>query len=306
MNPSHKPVLLEETIKSLNIRENKIYLDLTLGLGGHSNEILKHLNNTGWLYAFDQDQNAIDIAKKRLESYQNVTIIKDNFVNSVKRLEEIGIYSVDGILMDIGVSSMQIDDKERGFSYSQDSELDMRMDRSNPLTAKDIINRYSKEELETIFFEYGEEKYSKKIVSNILKEREKEIRTSFELNEIIKKSVMGNYETHPSKRVFQALRIEVNKELDVLEKTIPLLLDILNKEGRIAIITFHSLEDRIVKSIFQRESKNCICPKELPICVCGHKKKIKIITKKPIVASDSENKENPRARSAKLRVAERV
>lgn len=311
MEFKHVPILLDECIENLNIRPGRIYVDCTVGGAGHSREIVKKIED-GKLICFDQDETALNVAKKRLEDYSDrVFFIKDNFKNIKKDLQNIGIEKVDGILMDIGVSSYQIDEDKRGFSYMHDAQLDMRMDQSNPISAKDIVNTYSKEDLENIIFKYSDEKWAKRIAEFICKEREiKPIETTFELVDVIEKAipkkVRMNQKGHSSKKTFQAIRIEVNKELDVLEKAVGDCIDLLNLGGRICIITFHSLEDKICKEIFKDRQRGCICPPEIPVCVCNHKPEIKILTRKPIEPSKEELKQNSRARSAKLRVAEKI
>ena len=306
MEFSHKSVLLNETIENLNIKEDGIYADLTLGKGGHSKEILKKLSPNGFLIGLDQDKDAIKAARENLKDFSNVLYFNENFENIENVLDEAGFNRIDGALMDIGVSSYQIDNEDRGFSYMKDGPLDMRMNKDNELTAKQIVNDYSLDELWKIFSEYGEERYSKTIAKAIVDYRKMhEINTTLQLRDIVMKSVNTN-EAHPEKRVFQALRIEVNRELEVLENTLEKIVDRLNKGGRLCVITFHSLEDRIVKNKFKEMSKKCICPPEFPVCVCNHEKKVKIISKKPILPSKNELKENRRSHSAKLRVCERV
>lgn len=311
MQFNHEPVLSKETIEALNIKENGIYVDCTVGGAGHSIEILKNMGPNGRLVAIDQDQDALIHATEVLKEYRNrVFFIKCNYAYLGKILDELGIDLVDGVLMDIGVSSYQLDEGKRGFSYHQNAELDMRMNQDSDFTAKDIINTYSKEDLENIFWNYGEEKWGMRIAEFIVNARkEKEIVTTYDLVEIIKKAIPKKVRMegkHPAKKIFQALRIEVNKELDVLETGIHSAVDRLKKGGRLAIITFHSLEDRIVKSNFKDLSKGCSCPPELPICVCNKKEQVKVINKKPIVASEEEIKSNNRSRSAKLRVCEKL
>lgn len=311
MEFNHEPVLLKETIDALNIKENGIYVDCTVGGAGHSIEILRHMGPNGKLVAIDQDQDALIHATEVLKEYKNrVFFIKCNYAYLGKILDELGIDFVDGVLMDIGVSSYQLDEGERGFSYHQDAELDMRMNQDSEFTARDIVNTYSKEDLENIFWNYGEEKWGMRIAEFIVNERQKkEIITTFDLVDVIKKAIPKKVRMegkHPAKKIFQALRIEVNKELDVLETGIHSAVDRLKKGGRLAIITFHSLEDRIVKSNFKDLSKGCSCPPELPICVCNKKEQVKVINKKPIVASEDELKSNNRSRSAKLRVCEKL
>ena len=306
MEFNHISVLADEVIENLNIKPDGIYVDLTLGKGGHSKRILEKLSENGRLIALDQDQDALNAAKKNLFDYPNVTFIKSNFEDIDKVLDKLGISKIDGALMDIGVSSYQIDNAQRGFSYMHDGPLDMRMDANNELTAEKIVNGYSLDELQEIFSKYGEERFSKTIARNIVETRNKQrIDTTFKLRDLVNKSVKTK-EVHPEKRVFQALRIEVNRELEVLEKTLQKVIDYLNKDARLCVISFHSLEDRIVKNTFKELEKDCICPPDLPVCVCNHKAKVKIITKKPITASKKELKENSRAKSAKLRVCKRI
>ena len=307
-NEYHIPVLYYETLDNLIIDRNGIYVDCTLGGGGHSEGILQRLDKDGRLISIDQDDEAIKFAEKRLQKYSDKwKVMKSNFENIDVVLYSIGVDKVDGILMDIGVSSTQLDDPERGFSYRYDAKLDMRMNREQKITAYDIVNEYSEEKLREIFFEYGEEKFAKKIAWNIVKKREeKKIETTGELVEIIKKSYPPKSQKHPAKKVFQAIRIEVNRELEVLEKAIKKSFDSLKSGGRLAIITFHSLEDRIVKNIFRELSIGCKCPKELPICMCNEVARGKLITKKPIVSSEEELKFNNRAHSAKLRIIEKI
>lgn len=306
MKFEHIPVIATETIENLNIKPDGTYLDLTLGKGGHSKLILESLSSEGTLIALDQDKEAIEAAKENLKDFSNVIFVNSNFEKIDEVLRNLGFDYIDGALMDIGVSSYQIDNANRGFSYMKDGPLDMRMNQENELTAEMIVNEYSQDELERIFFEYGEEKFSRLIAKNIIKAREDyRINTTFKLKDIVTKSIKSK-EAHPEKRVFQALRIEVNRELDVLKDTIDKVVDHLNKDGRLAIITFHSLEDRIVKNKFKDLATNCICPPEFPVCVCNHKAKVKIITKKPITASKKELKENSRAKPAKLRVCQRI
>lgn len=306
MEFSHKSVLLNETIENLNIKEDGIYADLTLGKGGHSKEILKKLSPNGLLIGLDQDKDAIKAARENLKDFSNVLYFNENFENIENVLDEAGFNRIDGALMDIGVSSYQIDNEDRGFSYMKDGPLDMRMNKDNELTAKQIVNDYSLDELWKIFSEYGEERYSKTIAKAIVDYRKMhEINTTLQLRNIVMKTVNTN-EAHPEKRVFQALRIEVNRELEVLENTLEKIVDRLNKNGRLCVITFHSLEDRIVKNKFKEMSKKCICPPDFPVCVCNHEKKVKLISKKPILPSKNELKNNNRSHSAKLRVCERI
>ncbi len=318
---SHIPVLLNEVVENLNIKPNGIYVDCTLGGAGHSSEIVKKLKK-GILIGFDKDINAILASKEKLSKISYVTInseenikngcllVNDDFKNAPKILKEIGIEKIDGVLMDLGVSSYQIDTAERGFSYRLDGILDMRMNTSQSLTAKDIVNTYSEEELVNIFKTYGEEEFSHSIAKNIVKQRQiAPIETTLQLNEIVENSMPKKVvfsRGGASKKVFQALRIVVNSELEDLSKTIESFVDMLNENGRICIISFHSLEDRIVKSTFKDLSLNCICPPNFPKCVCNHKAKIKLITKKPIIASSEELKNNSRSSCAKLRIAEKI
>ena len=310
MEFAHKSVLLDETIEGLNIREGKIYLDGTLGGAGHSREILKKLKGTGLLIGIDQDIEALEVAKERLSDYKNVEFFNLNYINFEKALDELGIDKIDGVLLDIGVSSYQFDNPERGFSYRFDAPLDMRMDQELEISARDIVNTYSESEITRIIKEYGEEKWAARIAKFIVDERKtKSIETTFELVEIIKNAIPASARRngpHPAKRTFQALRIEVNRELDVLEDSIERFVHRLNPGGRIAIITFHSLEDRIVKNAFKYLEKDCICPPSSPICTCDKKKGIKILTRKPITASEEELKENKRSHSSKLRIAEKL
>lgn len=308
MEFKHKPVLLEETITGLNIRANCIYVDGTLGGAGHSKEILERLKSTGVLIGIDRDEEALQAARNNLKDFENVCYIHGNHDEIKKVFEENNFSKVDGILLDLGVSSYQLDEKSRGFSYLGTNELDMRMDRSQALTAKEVINSYSEQELARIIFEYGEERFSRKIAHNICEERKKkEIATTEELVKIIEKSIPGfaKNEGHPAKRTFQAIRIEVNNEIEPLYNTILDCIDLLNKEGRLCVITFHSLEDRAVKKAFEAAQGKCTCPKDLPYCVCGAKSLGKIINKKPIIASKEEQEQNSRSKSAKLRIFEK-
>ncbi|HAQ51250.1 MAG TPA: 16S rRNA (cytosine(1402)-N(4))-methyltransferase [Lachnospiraceae bacterium] len=310
MEFNHYSVLLNETIEQLHIDPTGIYVDGTLGGAGHSIEIAKRLT-TGRLIGIDQDDDAIRAATDRLKDYQDkVTIVKDNFVNMPNVIRDLGIDKVNGIVLDLGVSSYQLDEKERGFSYMSDNSLlDMRMDRESSFSAEDIVNDYSYDELVKVLRIYGEERFAPNIAKNICKEREIErITTTGKLNEIIDKSIPRKNKAkggHPSKRTFQALRIEVNKELEVLEKGISSMIEMLEANGRICIITFHSLEDRIVKNIFKENENPCTCPKEFPVCVCGRVSKGEVVTRKPILPSDLELSENSRSRSAKLRCFKR-
>jgi len=310
MEFKHKSVLLEETIEGLAIKPDGIYVDGTLGGGGHSYEICKKLTAGGRLIGIDQDEDAIAAATKRLEEFADrITIVRSNYCNIQHVLKELGIDKVDGIVLDLGVSSYQLDTIDRGFSYKYDTELDMRMDRRQSLTAKEIVNAYSEKDLFRIFRDYGEEQFSQNIAKHIVKNRqEKEISTTFELNEIIKAAIPAKFRTngHPSKRVFQAIRIECNKELDVLRESMDAMISLLNPEGRLAIITFHSLEDRIVKSAFRKNEHPCTCPPEFPVCVCRKVPMGKNVYRKPILPSKEELEENSRSKSAKLRVFERA
>jgi len=305
----HYSVLLSESIEGLNIKEDGIYIDATLGYGGHSSEILKKIPK-GHLYSFDQDKEAIEFSNNRLSKIgNNFTIIHSNFVNMVEELEKLNINKVDGILFDLGLSSPQIDEKERGFSFMSDSPLDMRMNREDKTTAKDIINNYSYDELLNIFYSYGEEKMSKQIAKKIVSEREnKEINTTKELVDIIKKAVGAKYfnNSHPERNIFQAIRIEVNNELNTLRTILPKAINILNTGGRISVITFHSLEDRIVKQAFKKASDVNELVKGLPEIPSEYKPLIKLINKKPIIPSSKELEENTRSKSAKLRIIERL
>lgn len=308
MEFKHKPVLLKECIEGLNIKKDGIYVDGTLGGAGHSKEILNHLSNTGLLIGIDQDLEALDAAKKNLSSFNNVVYIHDNHDNIDKILQKLEIQKVDGILLDLGVSSYQLDEKSRGFSYMEDAKLDMRMDRTKKLTAEEVVNSYTEEELAKIFFEYGEEKYSKNIAKNICMARKnKKITTTKELVKIIEESIPQSKQNngHPAKRTFQAIRIEVNDELRPLHGTILKSINCLKPEGRLAVITFHSLEDRIVKNAYIEAVGKCTCPPDIPYCVCGNISLGKIVNKKPIVANEEEQKSNSRSRSAKLRIFER-
>ena len=307
---SHRSVLLDECMDGLNIRPDGIYVDGTVGGAGHSSEIAKRLDS-GRLIAIDQDETAVAVATERLNALKkNTTVVRSNFCEVAKVCRELGIEQIDGVLLDLGVSSYQLDTAERGFSYSADAPLDMRMDNRCTLSAYDVVNTYSEQELKRILFDYGEERFAPAIASAIVKRREKSpIETTAELSDIIKYAMPpaareGGH--HPAKRSFQAIRIEVNRELDVIEPAIKGAVEMLSSGGRIAIITFHSLEDRIVKQAFASLASGCTCPKDFPICVCGNKPKVKIVNKKPILPSKQELDENPRSRSAKLRVAEKI
>lgn len=310
MEFKHVSVLLNECIEGLNIKENGIYVDGTLGGGGHSSEILKNLSGDGLLIGIDQDKDALKAAGLRLQNFNNVKFVHSNFYNIDSILNNLQIEKIDGMLMDLGVSSYQLDTGDRGFSYMQDAPLDMRMNRENPLSAYEVINNYEEEEIYRIIRDYGEEKFAKRIARFIVENREKKpIETTLELVEIIKSAIPAKARRegpHPAKRTFQAIRIEVNSELSILNKAIEDGINRLNKGGRMAIITFHSLEDRIVKLKFKELATACTCPKEFPICVCGGKAKVKIITRKAIEPSKEEVEENPRSRSAKLRIVEKI
>ncbi len=307
---SHRSVMLNECIDGLNIKPDGIYVDGTCGGAGHSFEIAKRLD-TGKLICIDQDPDAIAAASKRLEPYkERVIIVKSNFSEVAGVCRNLGYDRIDGLLLDLGVSSFQLDEASRGFSYNADAPLDMRMSDTNPLTAYEVVNSYSESELKRILFEYGEERFAGRIASKIVNARAiKPIETTIELSELIKSAIPSaarNGGHHPAKRSFQAIRIEVNGELDVIAPTIETVCGVMNSGGRMAIITFHSLEDRAVKQAYQKLAEGCTCPKNFPVCVCGNKPKIKIITKKPIVPSETELEENPRSRSAKLRIAEKI
>lgn len=311
MSFSHKSVLLEETIEGLDIKPDGIYVDGTLGGGGHSYEIAKKLSEKGHLYGIDQDEAAIEAAGERLKEYKDrVTIIRDNYENAVSDLKQSGVTGVDGIILDLGVSSYQLDTVERGFSYKYDTALDMRMDLRQPLSAKEIVNDYSQADLARIIRDYGEDKFANNIAKHIVAARQKKtIETTYELNDIIKAAIPAKMRAeggHPSKRTFQAIRIECNRELDVLKNSLEEMIRFLNPGGRICIITFHSLEDRIVKSMFKKQENPCTCPPGFPVCTCGKTSLGKVITRKPILPSDEELEVNSRSKSAKLRIFERA
>lgn len=307
----HKSVLLEETITNLNIKPDGIYVDGTLGGAGHSTEIAKRLSENGRLIGIDQDADAIAAASERLEPFADrVTIIRNNYCNMAQELHNLGITGVDGILLDLGVSSFQLDTPERGFTYrEEDAPLDMRMDQRNDRTAKDIVNQYSEKELYRIIRDFGEDRFAKNIAKHIVAARQKkEIETTGELNVIIRAAIPMKVQAtggHPAKRTYQAIRIELNRELEVLQDTLDEMIELLNEDGRICIITFHSLEDRIVKTIFKKNENPCTCPSDFPVCVCGKKSKGKVITRKPILPGEEELEENSRSKSAKLRVFEK-
>ena len=307
---SHRSVLLDECMDGLNIRPDGIYVDGTAGGAGHSSEIAKRLGS-GRLIAIDQDETAVAVATERLNALEkNTTVVRSNFCEIAKVCRSLGEEQIDGVLLDLGVSSYQLDTAERGFSYSSDAPLDMRMDNRKALDAYKIVNTYSEEQLKKILFEYGEERFSPAIASAIVKYREKKpIETTAELSDIIKYAMPPSAREgghHPAKRSFQAIRIEVNGELDVIEPAIRDAVSMLREGGRIAIITFHSLEDRIVKQTFANLASGCTCPKNFPVCVCGNNPTVKVITRKPILPSSRELEENPRSRSAKLRIAEKL
>jgi 16S rRNA (cytosine1402-N4)-methyltransferase len=308
MEFNHKSVLLEESIVGLNIKPDGIYVDATLGGGGHTYEILKRATK-GKVIGIDQDDYAIERAKEKLKDFNNFIPYRSNFKYIDDVLTDLGIEKIDGILFDLGVSSFQLDIPERGFSYNNDMPLDMRMDKTQTTTARHIVNGYEEHELTRILRDYGEENWASRIAKFIVQEREHEfIETTGQLVSIIKKAIPKQARlegSHPAKRTFQAIRIEVNKELEILENTIKSAVDRLNPEGRICVITFHSLEDRIVKNTFSDLSKDCICPPEFPQCICDHRQKLIIVTRKPILPSNEELNENHRARSAKLRIGER-
>lgn len=311
INFSHKSVLLDECIEGLNIDPAGIYVDGTAGGGGHSLEIVKRLTEGGRLIAIDRDDAALIAASKRLADYSDrVTFVKSNFSDVADVCANLGIDSINGILMDLGVSSYQLDTPERGFSHNYDAPLDMRMDQNSPLDAYAVVNGYSKEQLKKIIYDYGEDKFAPRIANAIVNAREiKPIETTGELVSIIKSAIPAAARDgghHPAKRTFQAIRIEVNGELDAIEPTIDSAVKLLAPGGRVAIITFHSLEDRIVKQTYQKHAEGCTCPKNFPVCVCNKRPEVKIITRKPIVPSDRELEENPRSRSSKLRVAEKI
>ncbi|MBS6518073.1 MAG: 16S rRNA (cytosine(1402)-N(4))-methyltransferase RsmH [Clostridium sp.] len=312
MTFSHTSVLLYETVDSLNIRPDGIYVDGTLGGGGHASLVLSRLGEQGRLIGLDQDADAIAAAGERLKEYgDRVTVIRTNYENIKDALASQGISGVDGIYLDLGVSSYQLDTAERGFTYrEEDAPLDMRMDQRNTQTAKDIVNGYSEMELYRIIRDYGEDRFAKNIAKHIVKARqEKEIETAGELTEIIKAAIPAKVRAtggHPSKRTFQAIRIELNRELQVLERSIDTMIDLLNPGGRLSIITFHSLEDRIVKNKFRENENPCICPPEFPVCMCGRKSRGRVVTRKPVLPSEEELSVNKRSKSAKLRVFEKA
>ena len=311
MEFKHVPIMLDQVLENLDIKADGVYVDGTLGGAGHSNEIIKKLSSGGRLVGIDQDDDAIRTAGARLQKYKDrVDIVKANYVNMNPVLDELGIGKVDGILLDLGVSSYQFDNADRGFSYRMDAPLDMRMDRSSDYTAEDIVNDYSEAELRRIIKDYGEEKFAGRIAAEIVRTREKgRIKTTFELNDIISRAIPAaarRHGGHPSKKTYQAIRIELNNELSVLSDSIDGMIERLKPGGRLCIITFHSLEDRIVKNAFKNAENPCTCPPEFPVCVCGKKPKGRVITRKPIEADEKEREINPRSTSAKLRVFEKI
>lgn len=310
MEFNHKSVLLEETIDGLNVKPDGIYVDGTLGGGGHSYEVCVRLGEKGSIIGIDQDEAAIAAAGVRLKDFgEKVTIVRSNYCNVKSVLHELGIDRVDGIMLDLGVSSYQLDTAERGFSYREDAPLDMRMDRRQMMTARDIVNDYSEMALYCVIRDYGEDKFAKNIAKHIVRERSRRtIETTGELTEIIRGAIPMKYQKkggHPAKRTFQAIRIELNRELEVLKNSLDDMIEILNSGGRLCIITFHSLEDRIVKSAFRKNENPCTCPSDFPVCVCGKVSKGRVITRKPVLPGEAEISGNSRAKSAKLRIFER-
>lgn len=309
MEFKHKSVLLNETIDGLNIKPDGIYVDGTLGGGGHAYEVCRRLGEKGSIVGIDQDAAAIEAASARLKDFgEKVTIVRSNYCDMKSKLHELGIDKVDGIVLDLGVSSYQLDTAERGFSYREDAPLDMRMDTRQKMTARDIVNDYTEADLYRVIRDYGEDKFAKNIAKHIVQARAvKPVETTAELSEIIRASIPMKFQKksgHPAKRTFQAIRIELNRELDVLRDSLDNMIDLLNPGGRLCIITFHSLEDRIVKSAFRKNENPCTCPPDFPVCVCGKKSKGSIITKKPILPSEEELEYNSRSKSAKLRIFE--
>ncbi len=309
MEFKHKSVLLNETIDGLNIKPDGIYVDGTLGGGGHAYEVCRRLGEKGSIVGIDQDAAAIEAASDRLKDFgEKVTIVRSNYCDMKSKLHELGIDKVDGIVLDLGVSSYQLDTAERGFSYREDAPLDMRMDTRQKMTARDIVNDYTEADLYRVIRDYGEDKFAKNIAKHIVQARAvKPVETTAELSEIIRASIPMKFQKksgHPAKRTFQAIRIELNRELDVLRDSLDDMIDLLNPGGRLCIITFHSLEDRIVKSAFRKNENPCTCPPDFPVCVCGKKSKGSIITKKPILPSEEELEYNSRSKSAKLRIFE--
>lgn len=310
MEFNHKSVLLKETIDGLNIKPEGIYVDGTLGGGGHSYEVCARLGEKGSIIGIDQDEAAIEAASVRLKDFkEKVTIVRSNYCDMKSKLHELGIDRVDGIMLDLGVSSYQLDTAERGFSYREDAPLDMRMDRRQEMTARDIVNSYSEMDLYRVIRDYGEDKFAKNIAKHIVRERgRRPIETTGELTEIVRGAIPMKYQKkggHPAKRTFQAIRIELNRELEVLSQSLDDMIEILNPGGRLCIITFHSLEDRIVKKAFRKNEDPCTCPKDFPVCVCGKVPKGRVVTKKPVLPGEAEISENSRAGSAKLRIFER-
>lgn len=304
----HIPVLLEESTSYLVTNPDGVYVDATFGLGGHSKRILEKLSDKGFLIAIDKDEEAIELGRKKFKGCENIKIVHSSFSRLEEVLSSLWIDKIDGILFDLGVSSLQLDKKDRGFSYNSDSFLDMRMDKTSKLTAYDVVNKYSEKELERIIREYGEERYAKKIAKEIVKRRQQRpITTTKELNDLINSVVPRPKDgSNPAKRTFQAIRIEVNGELEEIKVGLEKSLKFLKSGGRICVISFHSLEDRIVKEFFKYHSLECICPKDIPVCVCGKKKELNILTKKPITPTKEEIEKNKRSHSAKLRVAEKI
>lgn len=311
MEFAHTSVLLMETVEGLNVRPDGIYVDGTLGGGGHTYEVCRRLGDSGSIIGIDQDEAAIEAAGIRLSDFgSKVTIVRSNYKDMREKLRELGISKVDGIILDLGVSSYQLDTPMRGFSYREDAPLDMRMDTDKELTARDIVNTYSEMDLYTIIRDYGEDRFAKNIAKHIVQDRAKRsIDTTFQLVETIKKSIPMKVQKtggHPAKRTFQALRIELNKELEVLKNSLDMMIDLLNSNGRLCIITFHSLEDRIVKRTFRTAENPCTCPPDFPVCVCGNISRGKVITRKPILPSKEEQAHNSRSKSAKLRIFEHI
>lgn len=311
MEFKHTSVLLQETVDGLKVKPDGIYVDGTLGGGGHSYEICRRLGAKGSIVGIDQDAAAIEAAGNRLKDFgEKVTIVRSNYCDMKSRLQELGIYKVDGIVLDLGVSSYQLDAAERGFSYREDAPLDMRMDTRQPMTARDIVNDYSQKELCRVIRDYGEDKFAANIAKHIVMARSKApIETTGQLTEVIRAAIPMKYQKksgHPAKRTFQAIRIELNRELEVLRDSLDDMIDLLNPGGRLCIITFHSLEDRIVKSAFRKNENPCTCPPDFPVCVCGKVSKGSIVTRKPILPSDEELEYNSRSKSAKLRIFERA
>ena len=310
MEFKHKSVLLEETIEGLDIKPDGIYVDGTLGGAGHAGEVCRKLSAKGRFIGIDQDQDAIIAASERLAPYKQATIIRSNYCYMVQELAARGIYKVDGILLDLGVSSYQLDNEERGFTYRVDAPLDMRMDATSGLSAWNVVNEWPENELKRILYEYGEERYAPRIAGAIVRARaQRPISTTLELVDVIRSARPGaalREKQHPAKRSFQAIRIAVNDELGAVREAMEKAIDCLNPGGRLAVITFHSLEDRIVKAAFQQAAQGCTCPKDFPVCICGKKPKVRLTPRKPILPDEREIEENPRARSAKLRVCEKI